>query len=136
MKCPVCYASQEIFENEVVHICPYCDAILINDGRSLRRVDIFPWWIKKKRETGENEGIIITDGNELHFSYTNGWILNREYKLLKIDGSRGKMKERVIEVYGRLPVLAFPGVYIGVEWESSPVIRHPGGSAIFERIEK
>ncbi len=136
MKCPVCFASQEIYEGEITHVCPYCDAILVLEGGSLRRIDRFPWWIKRNMEVGEREGIIITGKYRFIFRYDGRWILNDEYFLLENRAERGRMDEDVVEIYGKLPILAFPGIRIGVEFDRGITIRHPAGSAIFERIEE
>jgi hypothetical protein len=136
MKCPVCYASQKIYDNEVAHVCPYCDAILIYDGRSLRRIDRFPWWIKRRRKVEGFTGLVITEKNELYFKYTGRWILNEDYYLFSKNNERGRMDENVIEIYGSFPILAFPGIGIGVEKGKDIKITHPGGSTIFKRIEE
>ncbi len=135
MKCPVCYASQEIIDGEIIHICPYCDAILIYDG-SLKRVDSFPWWIRGGIKIPANEGIIVTEKRSLHFQYKEKWFLDNKYEMILNEESRGEMNEKVLEIYGKLPIFVLPGLKIGLEYHDNLTIRHHKGSAIFKRIEK
>ena len=135
MKCPICYATQKIFENEIVHVCPYCDAILIYDG-SLKKVDFFPWWIKNKMKLSENEGIIVTENELFHFHYEGKWILNNYYEMVKSDNRKGDMDRTVIEIYGKLPIFALPGMKIVVEKNEDIIITHQRGSTIFKRFKE
>lgn len=134
MKCPVCFASQESIPNEKVHVCPYCDSILIPYENGYRTVDQFPWWIKKNFDLGNKVGIVITEKRILFFSYGKNWILNDKYVLENNIENNAEKNEKVTYIYGSIPIFTLPGQSISIVENEGIKIYHQKGLAIFNPI--
>ncbi len=131
MKCPVCFASQTVYPGEMVHVCPYCDAILIYD-KKLKTIDSFPWWTKKLEDLSGIQGLIITEKRRLEFQFEEKWILNRKYELVENKYEKGKMDEPVKYIYGSIPIFTLPDLKIGIVEENFIKIYHQKGCSIFK----
>jgi len=134
MKCPVCLASQTIYPGEMIHVCPYCDAILIYD-KKLKVVDNFPWWTKKIEDLRDNQGIVITEKRRLEFQFKEKWILNGKYYLYENTAERGNMDENVKWIYGSIPIFTLPDLKVGIVEEKFIKIYHQKGCSVFKPIE-
>lgn len=134
MKCPVCFASQVSYENELIHVCPYCDAILIPDENRYKIVDIFPWWVPKQHDEKVN-GILISDKHKFLFYYKdNSWIVNNKYIFYEIVNEKYEYNEYVKYIHGSMPVFTYPGLKITVVEDDQLKIYHQKGLTIFNRI--
>ncbi len=132
MKCPVCFATQKTFPGELIHICPYCDAILIPSEKGYMTIDKFPWWIKKEKELYDATGILITEKHQFFFTYKDKWILDNKYELEKFSDEKIEGKENVIYIYGSMPVFTYPGLNVSIIFDDKIKIYHQKGLTVFK----
>ncbi len=135
MRCPVCFSSQTIQPGEMIHVCPYCDAILIYDNNKLKTIDKFPWWIKKIENLSGIHGLIITEKRRLEFQFKGKWILNEKFVLVENISEKGSMDEAVKYIYGSIPVFTLPDLKLGVIEENGIKIYHQKGCSFFKPFE-
>lgn len=134
MKCPVCLLEQKHYEGEKVHVCPYCDAILIYKENRYVRWEFEKWWISHKKH--DSLGALETESMIFEFNFKEVWYLNNFYKLIKKDNERNvKNEEHVKWVEGIIPLLLLPGSSIKYEInENEIILQDKEESFIFKRI--
>ncbi|MGC8663912.1 MAG: hypothetical protein ACP5SF_05540 [Thermoplasmata archaeon] len=134
MKCPICFASQESILGELIHVCPYCDAILIPFKEGYRSIDQFPWWIRKDKDLNGKKGLIVTEKQILYFDFNKNWILNDKFILDKTLNINNDKEEKVLYIYGSLPIFTIPGQNISVIFDDELKIYHQKGLTIFKPV--
>ncbi len=135
MKCPVCFLEQKHYENERVHVCPYCDAILIYREDGYFRWDSQKWWIKYRKYS--SLGAFDTEKEHFEFEFNENWILNNKYILNEKENKKEiKNRKRVEWVEGILPITALPGSYIEYEISDEKIkIQDHENLFVFKRIQ-
>lgn len=134
MKCPICFATIEPVSGEMIHVCPYCDAILISAENHYRVIDRFPWWIKKEIDLKDAAGILITEKNRFTFTFRKRWILNGRFELEYVSDEKAEKNETVTYIYGSLPIFTYPGLKISIKMDGKIKIYHQKGLAVFKPI--
>lgn len=134
MKCPVCFATIDPIPGEMIHVCPYCDAILIPGEKGYSTIDKKPWWIKKTEDLRGSTGILVTENHTFIFNYRERWILNEKFELEYKSNENIDKNEKVTYIYGALPVFTYPGMSISTVIDDKIKIYHQKGLTVFKPI--